>query len=129
MTRQLSDTLLSPVARCDLARVAGLLSLTTAKSGALIGVLISVTTIPAAANVGVAAAYGDWSEFRGALAQLALNLTCLSAVGICNARFAAGILQPPTQAALCASRLGSPRRPLGPRAAPNSARAWERWAL
>ncbi len=65
-----------------LAGVAGLLSLTTAKSGALIGVLISVTTIPAAANVGVAAAYGDWSEFRGALAQLVLNLTCLSAAGI-----------------------------------------------
>ncbi len=41
---------------------AGMLSLTSAKSGALIGVLISVTTIPAAANIGVAAAYGDWSE-------------------------------------------------------------------
>ena len=48
-----------------LAGVAGVLSLTTAKSGALIGVLISVTTIPAAANVGVAAAYGDWDEFTG----------------------------------------------------------------
>ena len=43
-----------------LAGVAGVLSLTTAKSGALIGVLISVTTIPAAANVGVASAYADW---------------------------------------------------------------------
>ena len=41
-----------------------MLSLTTAKSGALIGVLISVTTIPAAANIGVAAAYGDWGEAR-----------------------------------------------------------------
>ena len=36
-----------------LAGVAGTLSLSTAKSGALVGVLISVTTIPAAANVGV----------------------------------------------------------------------------
>ena len=45
-----------------LAGIAGVLSLSTAKSGALIGVLISVTTIPAAANVGVAAAYGDWHE-------------------------------------------------------------------
>ena len=34
------------------AGTAGMLSLTTAKSGALIGVLISVTTIPAAANIG-----------------------------------------------------------------------------
>ncbi len=37
------------------AGIAGMLSLSTAKSGALIGVLISVTTIPAAANVGVSA--------------------------------------------------------------------------
>ena len=48
-----------------LAGTAGALSLSTAKSGALVGVLISVTTIPAAANVGVAAAYGDWTEVRG----------------------------------------------------------------
>ena len=34
------------------AGIAGMLSLTSAKSGALIGVLISVTTIPAAANIG-----------------------------------------------------------------------------
>jgi len=34
-----------------LAGIAGVLSLSTAKSGALIGVLVSVTTIPAAANV------------------------------------------------------------------------------
>jgi uncharacterized hydrophobic protein (TIGR00271 family) len=65
-----------------LAGVAGMLSLTTAKSGALIGVLISVTTIPAAANVGVASAYGDWSEFGGALAQLGINLSCVVLAGI-----------------------------------------------
>ena len=57
------------------AGAAGMLSLTSAKSGALVGVLISVTTIPAAANIGVAAALGDWSEWRGAMAQLAVNLT------------------------------------------------------
>jgi uncharacterized hydrophobic protein (TIGR00271 family) len=60
-----------------LAGVAGALTLSTAKSGALVGVLISVTTIPAAANVGVAAAYGEWSEASGAAAQLAVNLTCV----------------------------------------------------
>ena len=36
--------------------------------------LISVTTIPAAANIGVTAAYGDWENFRGSAAQLAINL-------------------------------------------------------
>ena len=60
------------VAAC--AGAAGMLSLSTAKSGALIGVLISVTTIPAAANIGVAAAYQDWSSWRGSMAQLAINL-------------------------------------------------------
>jgi uncharacterized hydrophobic protein (TIGR00271 family) len=65
-----------------LAGIAGVLSLTTAKSGALMGVLISVTTIPAAANVGVAAAYGDWGEFGGALAQLGINLTSITLAGI-----------------------------------------------
>jgi len=64
------------------AGIAGILSLTTAKSGALLGVLISVTTIPAAANVGVAAAYADWSELRGALAQLGLNLACIVLAGV-----------------------------------------------
>ena len=62
-----------------LAGTAGALSLSTAKSGALVGVLISVTTIPAAANVGVAFAYGDWSEVRGAATQLAVNLFCILA--------------------------------------------------
>jgi hypothetical protein len=65
-----------------LAGVAGMLSLTTAKSGALVGVLISVTTIPAAGNVGVAAAYTDWTEFRGAVAQLGINLISIVSAGI-----------------------------------------------
>jgi uncharacterized hydrophobic protein (TIGR00271 family) len=60
-----------------LAGTAGALSLSTAKSGALVGVLISVTTIPAAANVGVASAYGEWDEVAGAAGQLALNLLCI----------------------------------------------------
>ncbi|MEE3920668.1 DUF389 domain-containing protein [Micromonospora sp. BRA006-A] len=41
-----------------LAGIAGMLSLTSKKSGSLVGVLISVTTVPAAANVAVASAYG-----------------------------------------------------------------------
>ncbi len=51
------------------AGAAGMLSLSTAKSGALIGVLISVTTIPAAANIN-----GDAAAWRGSMAQLALNM-------------------------------------------------------
>jgi uncharacterized hydrophobic protein (TIGR00271 family) len=65
-----------------LAGAAGVLSLTSAKSGALIGVLISVTTIPAASNIGVAAAYADWSDCAGAAAQLAVNLSCIVLAGV-----------------------------------------------
>jgi uncharacterized hydrophobic protein (TIGR00271 family) len=65
-----------------LAGAAGVLSLTSAKSGALIGVLVSVVTIPAAANIGVAAAYSDWGEFGGALAQLSINLGAMMLAGI-----------------------------------------------
>src|SRR5215208_6185828 len=64
------------------AGTAGILSLTNPKSGALIGVLISVTTIPAASNIGVAAAYGDWNEAGGAAAQLAINLTSIVLAGV-----------------------------------------------
>lgn len=60
-----------------LAGVAGTLSLTTSKSSVLVGVLISVTTIPAAANVAVAAAAGHWGECGGAVGQLAINLGAL----------------------------------------------------
>jgi uncharacterized hydrophobic protein (TIGR00271 family) len=65
-----------------LAGVAGVLSLTSAKSGALVGVLISVTTIPAAANVGVAAAIGDADEWVGAMLQLSVNLTAITLAGV-----------------------------------------------
>ena len=64
------------------AGTAGILSLTNAKSGALVGVLISVTTIPAAANVGLAAAYQDFNEMSGALIQLGVNLTAIVMAGV-----------------------------------------------
>jgi uncharacterized hydrophobic protein (TIGR00271 family) len=64
------------------AGVAGVLSLTSAKSGALVGVLVSVTTIPAASNVGVASAYGDWDAASGAAAQLGINLAGIVVAGV-----------------------------------------------
>ncbi|MEW2582604.1 DUF389 domain-containing protein [Streptomyces virginiae] len=57
-----------------LAGVAGMLSLTSAKAGALVGVAISVTTVPAAANAAVALGYGDLGQMWGSGIQLALNL-------------------------------------------------------
>ncbi|GGY74699.1 DUF389 domain-containing protein [Streptomyces nitrosporeus] len=57
-----------------LAGIAGTLSLTSAKSGALIGVAISVTTVPAAANAAVAFSYQDLNQTWGSSAQLLANL-------------------------------------------------------
>jgi uncharacterized hydrophobic protein (TIGR00271 family) len=57
-----------------LAGIAGTLSLTSAKSGLLVGVAISVTTVPAAANAAVALSYGDTTQTLGSTNQLLLNL-------------------------------------------------------
>ncbi|MEU4728063.1 DUF389 domain-containing protein [Streptomyces sp. NPDC023588] len=57
-----------------LAGVAGMLSLTSAKAGALVGVAISVTTVPAGANAAVALGYGDFAQMWGSAVQLAVNL-------------------------------------------------------
>ncbi|MDX3454399.1 DUF389 domain-containing protein [Streptomyces sp. ME02-8801-2C] len=57
-----------------LAGAAGTLSLTSSKSGALVGVAISVTTVPAAANAAVALSYGDTNQTWGSTVQLLLNL-------------------------------------------------------
>jgi uncharacterized hydrophobic protein (TIGR00271 family) len=65
-----------------LAGVAGILSLTAAKSGALVGVLISVTTVPAAGNVAVAIAYGVPDEAWGSALQLGINLLAIVTAGI-----------------------------------------------
>lgn len=64
-----------------LAGIAGMVSLTSAKSGALIGVLISVTTVPAAGNAAVALAYGQFGQALGSGAQLAVNLAGIVVAG------------------------------------------------
>jgi uncharacterized hydrophobic protein (TIGR00271 family) len=64
-----------------LAGIVGVVSLVEARTGALIGVFISVTTIPAAADIGVSSAFQDWSESGGSLVQLLLNVAILMAVG------------------------------------------------
>lgn len=64
-----------------LAGIVGVVSLTQARANALIGVFISVTTIPAAASVGVSVAYASWHEAWGSLLQLLLNVCLLIVVG------------------------------------------------
>ena len=65
-----------------LAGIAGMLSLTSAKAGTLVGVLISVTTVPAAANAAVALAYGVANEAVGSALQLLINVAAIVAAGV-----------------------------------------------
>jgi len=57
------------------AGAAGTLSLTSAKSAALVGVFISVTTIPAAGNLALALVFGRFHDAAGSALQLLINLT------------------------------------------------------
>ena len=65
-----------------LAGIAGVLSLTSAKSGALIGVLISVTTVPAAGAAALALAAGEWHTLGTSLLQLVVNLAAIVTGGV-----------------------------------------------
>ena len=83
--RPVSDLINSPdafsVIVAVLAGIVGVVSLTESRANALIGVFISVTTIPAAAAVGISAAFGSWGEAWGSLLQLLLNAFLLIVVG------------------------------------------------
>ena len=64
-----------------LAGIVGVVSLTESRASTLIGVFISVTTIPAAADVGLSVAYASWTEAWGSALQLLLNVVVLITVG------------------------------------------------
>ena len=65
-----------------LAGAAGMLSLVSSKSAALVGVFISVTTVPAAGFAAVAAILGDWSVAAQSAAQLFVNLVGIVVAGV-----------------------------------------------
>lgn len=83
--RPVSDLINTPnlfsVIVAVLAGIVGVVSLTESRANALIGVFISVTTIPAASDMGLSAAYGSWPEARGSTFQLLLNVVLLIVVG------------------------------------------------
>jgi uncharacterized hydrophobic protein (TIGR00271 family) len=84
-TRPVSDLINTPngysVVVAVVAGIVGVISLTEARTGALVGVFISITTIPAAADIGVSLAFSSWSEARGSTLQLLLNVVLLIIVG------------------------------------------------
>jgi len=83
--RPVSDLINTPnlfsVVVAVIAGLVGVVSLTLAKATTLTGVFISITTIPAAADVGVSLVYGAWKEAVGSLGQLLLNVGLLIIVG------------------------------------------------
>jgi uncharacterized hydrophobic protein (TIGR00271 family) len=64
-----------------IAAAAGVLSITSARTGGLSGVFISVTTIPAAGNVALGLAFGVGHEIWGSTLQLLINLSGMAIAG------------------------------------------------
>ncbi len=64
-----------------IAAAAGVLSLTSARTGGLSGVFISVTTVPAAGNIALGLAFGVGDEVWGSTLQLMLNLSGMALAG------------------------------------------------
>ncbi len=64
-----------------IAGCAGALSLTTSKSATLVGVFISVTTVPAIGTLSLSLATGNGADARSSLLQLGINLTGLVLAG------------------------------------------------
>jgi uncharacterized hydrophobic protein (TIGR00271 family) len=64
-----------------LAGIVGVVSLTESRASTLIGVFISVTTIPAAADIALSTAYASWTEAWGSALQLLLNVVVLITMG------------------------------------------------
>lgn len=63
------------------AGIAGALALTLPDARGLVGVFVSITTIPAAANIGVAIEEQNWSDVGSATIQLVVNIVCLVLAG------------------------------------------------
>jgi uncharacterized hydrophobic protein (TIGR00271 family) len=64
-----------------LAGAAGALALALSKTATMVGVFISVTTVPAAGNLALGIALWETGEISGSLAQLGLNIGCMIVAG------------------------------------------------
>ncbi len=64
-----------------IAAAAGVLSLTSARTGGLSGVFISVTTVPAAGNIALGITFGAHDEIWGSTLQLLINLSGMAMAG------------------------------------------------
>ena len=65
-----------------LAGCAGVLSQTAGRSNALVGVFISVTTVPAAGDLALSTAVWAPGQIGGSAAQLGINLAGMTCAGV-----------------------------------------------
>jgi uncharacterized hydrophobic protein (TIGR00271 family) len=65
-----------------IAGCAGVLSQTAGRSNALVGVFISVTTVPAAGDLALSMAVWNSGQILGSLAQLLVNLAGMTVAGV-----------------------------------------------
>jgi uncharacterized hydrophobic protein (TIGR00271 family) len=77
LTGFVSQPSVAGAAIAALAGIAAILSFEASRAAISVGVAISVTTIPAAAGLGVATALGNGDRLVGSLAVLGINLTSL----------------------------------------------------
>ena len=64
-----------------LAGAAGALALALSKTATMVGVFISVTTVPAAGNLALGLAVWETGEIVGSLEQLGINIGCMVVAG------------------------------------------------
>lgn len=64
------------------AGAAGVLALAIEKTATMVGVFISVTTVPAAGNLALGLALTSTGEILGSLAQLGINVACMLVSGV-----------------------------------------------
>jgi uncharacterized hydrophobic protein (TIGR00271 family) len=64
-----------------LAGAAGTLALALSKTATMVGVFISVTTVPAAGNLALGLAFLDGTEIRGSATQLGINIVGMVIAG------------------------------------------------
>jgi uncharacterized hydrophobic protein (TIGR00271 family) len=90
-TRPVSNLINSPnfysVVIAVLAGIVGIVSLAEARVSTLVGVFVSITTIPAAADTGLSLAFGLWGEAWGSFVQLLVNVVVLIVVGALTLTF------------------------------------------
>jgi uncharacterized hydrophobic protein (TIGR00271 family) len=92
------------------AGAAGMLALTSAKSSSLVGVFISVTTVPATAAFALGVAFGDWADAGRSALQLGVNVLGILLAALVTVRTLQALWRRAPRTRPRRSRVGSPAR-------------------